>query len=233
MRRLPANRLLAAPLLVWAAPALAAEPDAQVWAAQQAFITLDPKLLAFTDLQLRMTDDASRAGQILVRGALGLKVAPSTTVWGGYGYIRTDPKGGRVSHEHRIFQQVMWRALGDGLGNQTSRVTVTGRTRLEQRMVEGTAGTGWRLRQLVRLDVPTGKRGDPLVVAWVEPFVAFNRTAWGQKSGFDQLRTFAGVALPVGRGLSLEAGYSTQYVAREAREDRMNHIASLSFVIRR
>lgn len=227
------RRLLVLPVLLAACPARAAEEDAQVWAAQQAFITLDPELLAFTDLQLRLTDDAARAGQMIARGALGAKVAPSTTVWAGYGYIRTSPSGGKVSHEHRVFQQVMWRALGDGLGNQTSRVTVTGRTRLEQRMVEGTGGTGWRLRQLVRLDVPTGKAGQPVLVAWVEPFVAFNRTAWGQKSGFDQLRTFAGAALPVGRGLSLEAGYSTQYVARAGRADRMNHIASLSFVIRR
>ncbi len=44
---------------------------------------------------------------------------------------------------------------------------------------------------------------------------------------------FAGVALPVGRGISVEAGYSGQYVSRPAPEDRMNHIASLSLMIRR
>lgn len=227
------RRFLACALMLTASPTLAAEDDAQVWLAQQSFVNLDKNLVLFTDLQLRLTDDAARAGQAIARGALGVRVHRSTTVWGGYGYIRTDPAGGRVSHEHRVFEQVMWRAFGDGIGNTTTRPTLTGRTRLEQRMIEGQDGTGWRLRQLVRLDVPLGKPGTPQAVLWAEPFVGLNRTGWGQKSGFDQLRGFAGLALPVGKGISVEAGYSGQYVSRPAREDRMNHIASLSLLIRR
>ncbi len=227
------RRMLFPALVLAATPALAAEDDAQVWLAQQSFLNLNQDLVLFTDVQLRLTDDAQRAGQAIVRGALGVKLDRSTTVWGGYGYIRSDPLGGRVSHEHRVFEQVTWRAFGDGAGNGTTRPTLTGRTRLEQRLVDGQSGTGWRLRQLVRLDVPLGKPGSPQAVVWAEPFVGLNRTGWGQKSGFDQLRGFAGVALPVGRGVSVEAGYSGQYVSRPAREDRMNHIASLSLMIRR
>jgi hypothetical protein len=220
-------------MMLAATPALAAEEDTQVWLAQQSFLNLNKDLVLFTDLQVRLTDDAARAGQAIARGALGVRLDPSTTVWGGYGYIRSDPQGGRVSHEHRLFEQVTWRAFGDGAGNGTTRPTLTGRTRLEQRMVEGQQGTGWRLRQLVRLDVPLGKPGSPQAVVWAEPFVGLNRTGWGQKSGFDQLRGFAGLALPVGKGISVEAGYSGQYVSRPARDDRMNHIASLSLMIRR
>lgn len=227
------RRMLFPALVLAATPALAAEDDAQVWLAQQSFLNLNQNLVLFTDVQLRLTDDAQRAGQAIVRGALGVKLDRSTTVWGGYGYIRSDPLGGRVSHEHRVFEQVTWRAFGDGAGNGTTRPTLTGRTRLEQRLVDGQGGTGWRLRQLVRLDVPLGKPGAPQAVVWAEPSVGLNRTGWGQKSGFDQLRGFAGVALPVGRGISVEAGYSGQYVSRPAREDRMNHIASLSLMIRR
>jgi hypothetical protein len=227
------RRFLACALLLAASPALAAEDDAQVWLAQQSFLNLGHDLVLFTDLQLRLTDDAARAGQTIARGALGVKLDRSTTVWGGYGYIRSDPQGGRVTHEHRVFEQVTWRAFGDGAGNGTTRPTLTGRSRLEQRMLEGQGGTGWRLRQLVRLDVPLGKPGTPQAVVWAEPFVGLNRTGWGQKSGFDQLRGFAGLALPLARGISAEAGYSGQYVSRPAREDRMNHIASLSLMIRR
>lgn len=232
MRRFLCSALL--PCALATSPSFAAEEDGQVWAAQQSFIALSPKLVLFTDAQLRLTDDAARAGQMIARGALGVKLDPSTTLWGGYGFIRSHTKGAAVTHEHRIFQQATWRVVGDGVGNATSRTTITGRTRLEQRLMEGRGGDmGWRLRQLVRLDVPLGAPGKPVAVVWAEPFIGLNQTGWGQKSGFDQVRTFAGLALPVARGMSVEAGYSNQYVARVAREDRSNHIASLTFVIRR
>lgn len=80
---------------------------------------------------------------------IGLKLDKTTTAFIGYAYVRTDPAGPAKSHEHRIFQQLSFRIAGDGKG-----VTLTGRTRLEKRMFESQDGTGWRLRQQLRLTPP-------------------------------------------------------------------------------
>jgi hypothetical protein len=84
-------------------------------------------------------------------------------------------------------------------------------------MVEGQDGTGWRLRQPVRLDVPLGKPGSPQAVLWAEPFVGLNRTGWGQ----DRLRPVARLSRAGsagGQGISVEAAIQANTCrARRAR----------------
>lgn len=222
----PSRALLAAASLLSAPCAMAAQEDEQVWLAQFSTIEVGQKVLLFTDVQLRFTDGADRLGQVLLRPAVGYRITPSDTLFLGYAYVRTEPLNGTPTDEHRMFQQALVRVVG-GPG----KTTVTSRTRLEQRWLEGRSGMGWRLRQQVRLDAPVAKGLNAIV--WAEPFVNLDTTAWGQRAGFDQLRGFAGVGLPIARGIAIEAGYSGQYVNRFNVPDRMNHIGSLSLTIRR
>lgn len=206
-------------LLLSANAALAAEEDANIWLAQTATVDLGGDAVLWLEAQERFTDDASRLGQLLVRPAVGYKLDKSTTVFVGYAYVMTDPVGPAKTHEHRIFQQLSFRLLGDGKG-----VTVTGRTRLEQRMLEGRDGTGWRLRQQLRLTAPLA--GKVRAVAWTEPFIGFNETSF-QRDGLGLWRNFAGVAIPVGKSFTIEPGYLNQYVVRSG-TDRIDHTASLT-----
>lgn len=218
--------LLAAASLLASAPALAAQEDEQVWLAQFSTIEVGDKVLLFSDVQFRLTDGADRLGQVLVRPAVGYRITPSDTLFLGYAYVRTEPLNGAPTDEHRMFQQALVRIAG-GPG----KVTLTGRTRLEQRWLEGRSDMGWRLRQQVRMDAPVAKGVNAIV--WAEPFVNFDTTSWGQRAGLDQVRVFGGVGLPLARGIALEAGYSGQYVNRYNAPDRMNHIGSLSLTLRR
>lgn len=206
--------------LMMASPALALEEDPEVWGAATATISANDKVVVWLEAQGRFSDDASRLGQLLLRPAVGLKLDKTTTAFIGYAYVFTDPIGPASSEEHRIWQQLNWRLLGDGQG-----VTVTGRTRFEQRFRQGSSDMGLRFRQLLRVTAPTSSA--VRLVGWHESFIAIDDTNWGQRSGFDRMRNFVGIAYPVNANVSIEPGYMNEYVRLRA-QDRMNHIASLT-----
>lgn len=206
--------------LLFATPAMADE-DIQSWAAATATIPVSDKVVIWLEAQGRFSDDVTRLGQLLLRPGVGYKVSPSTTIFAGYAYVRTDPVGPVRTTEHRIWQQVSWRALGNG-----KDTTLSGRSRLEQRFVNGTRHVGVRFRQLLRLTVPVDPRGLQ-AVGWSEAFVGLNDTQAGQRTGFDRLRSFAGVSVPISRTMRIEPGYMNEYINGRP-NDRVNHIASLT-----
>lgn len=210
---------LAGLALASAGAARAAEEDTQAWAVVNATGALNDKMVLTVDSQARFTNNASRLGQLIVRPSVGWRLDSTTTASLGYAYIRSTPKGRPTTHEHRVWEQMSYRLLGDGKG-----VTLTGRTRLEQRHVEGRDGTGWRVRQQVRVTGPLkdGVRG----VAWTEPFVGFNQTSWGQRDGLHLWRSFAGVSVPISKTVTLEPGYLHQRAFRTG-PDAVTHAAAV------
>ena len=52
-------------------------------------------------------------------------------------------------------------------------------------------------------------------------------TRAGQRTGFDRLRSFVGVSVPVSRTMRLEPGYMNEYVNGRP-DDHANHIASVT-----
>lgn len=212
--------LLAPAALLLAVPAHATNEDMHVWGAATATITLSDKTVLWLEGQTRFYDDASRLGQALIRPGVGYKLGATETVFIGYAYVNTDQTTTPDTREHRVWQQFSFRAAGDGKG-----VTLTGRSRFEQRFMEGSGDMGLRVRQMLRLTAPlTGKAR---LVGWGEAFVALDDTAWGQRSGFDRLRSFAGVTVPLGKSLALEPGYLNEYI-RLRGENRMNHVLSVT-----
>ena len=201
------------------AVAHAAEEDGNIWLAQTATADLGGDMVLWLEAQERFTNDASRLGQLLVRPAVGYKLDKTTTVFFGYAYVMTDPVGPVRTNEHRVFQQLSFRVAGNGKG-----VTVTGRTRLEQRFLEEQPGTAWRLRQQLRVTAPLS--GKVRAVAWTEPFIGLNQTGF-QRSELGLWRNFAGIAVPLGKRFTFEPVYLNQYVVRGG-PDRIDHAASLT-----
>jgi hypothetical protein len=206
--------------LLGAAPAAAASEDFHVWGAATATIAASDSTVIWLEAQTRFYDDAGRLGQLLLRPGIGYKLDANTTVFLGYAYVRTDQLATPHTNEHRIWQQLSFRLAGDGQG-----ATVVGRSRLEQRFMSGSGDMGLRFRQQLRLTAPLA--GKARAVGWAEAFVALDDTGWGQRSGFDRLRSFAGITVPLGPSLALEPGYMNEYI-RLPNQDRMNHIASLT-----
>jgi hypothetical protein len=206
------------------APAFAANEDIQAWGAATIVHDASAKVVLTLETQSRWTEDASRIGQALVRPSIGYKLGSNTTASIGYAFVHTDPLGPASSNEHRLWQQIGLRLAGDGKG-----VTVTGRSRLEQRWMEGSDDMGWRLRQQLRLTAPLS--GKVRAVAWSEAFVSLDDTSWGQNSGLDRWRNSVGLSVPVSKAVTIEPGYINQWVVRPG-QDRVHHIGNLSVTAR-
>ena len=222
VNNLLARTALTALLIGLPVVAQAAEEDVGAWSAINATAALNNRVSLTMDTQLRFSNDVSRLGQYLIRPSVGLKVGANTTLSLGYAYFHTDPVGPALSDEHRVWQQAAFRLAGNGNGRG---LTLTGRSRLEQRWVEGSSGMGLRLRQQLRLTAPVS--GKVRAVAWTEPFIAFNDTQWGQRSGLDRWRNFAGLNAPLSKAVSIEPGYLNQWVNRRG-ADLVQHIGSVT-----
>lgn len=206
------------PGLLFATPLQAADQDGQVWTGASLSVDLSKQVVATLEAGVRFTDDASRTGQTFVRPSIGYRIGRNTTASLGYAYFHSDPVGPSQSKEHRLWEQISFRALGDGKG-----ITITGRSRLEQRRVEGRDDTGWRYRQQIRVTAPLGTKVRGFYYS--EGFVTLNTTEWGQRSGLDRVRNSVGLSIPITKAVTLEPGYLNQWILRGP--DRVHHIANL------
>jgi hypothetical protein len=178
------------------------DSDFQAWSAL--FFTGKPaedsRLLLWFDGHARFNDDASDLGVSIIRPGLGWRVSDKVDLWAGYARVVSRSDAAPDVEENRIWQQATY-PVSTLFGG-----ALTGRTRLEQRFRETGDDTGWRVRQFVRWE--RRFEGSPLspVIA-NELFVNVNDADWGQQSGFDQNRLFAGGAWRVSKNVRLEGGY--------------------------
>lgn len=184
----------------------------------------DSRLRWWFDGHARFFQNTDGFGQSIVRPGLGYALSDTTTLWAGYGWIRTSPASGPIIDEHRIWQQVTW--------SETYQPwSIGSRSRLEQRFLEADAGTGWRFRQLVSARRALDSAPEFSLVAWDELFVHLNDTDWGAHRGFDQNRLFLGFGWKPrsGRQSRVEIGYLNQYINRAGGQDLTNHLISVNF----
>lgn len=201
--------------------------DEQAWVNLTAIGPVSGDLVYFVELQPRFGDGVSRLDHVLLRGAIGWKLSPSVTVYQGYAHVETPVKNGPSFNEERSFQQLSWN-IGKPWGGELSS-----RTRLEQRWRSDGGDTGWRLREMLRYEHALSEdRQGPAALLWSELFVALNNTDWGARSGFDQLRTFVGVELPIGGASTAEIGYLNQTIDQTLGRTRINHAASVTIWFR-
>ena len=207
-----------------ATPAVAqSNQNSGFWTQVSATAPMGRDLLGSVEVQGRFNDDAAMEQRILRLG-VGYRASPGATVWAGYHYQGVERDGQPGTTEHRGGQQVSLN-IGPAFSGAFSA-----RTRLEQRFVRSGDDVGWRLRQQLRYDRPIGRDPDVSFVAHAEVFVAMNDTDWGASGGFDRIRSFVGVAIPVRETVSLEIGYLNQLDDRAI--DRIDHVLSLSMVLR-
>ena len=220
--------LSASTLLPGAAAHAKTAEDEQVWLNLTAMGPVSGKLIFFAEIQPRFGNGASQADQTILRGAVGWKLSPELSIYQGYGHIVLPSQGGRDVNEERSFQQISW-TIGKPRGGEFSS-----RTRLEQRWRSDGSGMGWRLREMLRYEKPL-KPGSQAVNALVyaEGFAALNSTNWGQRAGFDQLRSFVGAEVKLMGKSTAEIGYLNQLINQRGGNERMNHVASVTLFFRR
>lgn len=186
-----------------------AQAGAGVWAGQGFTLDLNPdrrqSLLLWLDLHERQTGATFNA---IVRPGVGVKLIPGLTLWAGYGWIPT--VGDNVTHEHRLWQQV----IGE---SNPGPLKLMGRLRFEQRFLEGADNVGLRLRGFGRLGAPI--RGPVGVSVWDEAFIRLNDNG-GDSQPFDQNRLFVGMYHSSG-WLRVEMGYLNLIRGLEPRVDHL------------
>ena len=198
-----------------AAPAMA---DGQAWFAVEAKGEIADGLLLLTDVNYRLTQDATHPGQIQLRGFLGHQFG-TVTVAAGYSWIHTSKPGSDPRNEHRLTQQVEIPLL-DRPG-----IKLAARTRLEQRFYTDMGGVSWRLRERLKLTVPIDANGLSLI-SHAELLAALNDGPSGAQGGDVQTRAFGGFGIPFTHSVLLEAGYLNQHDWQ--RSKTTNHILTLT-----
>lgn len=193
--------------------------DAQIWLSAGTSGSLAGPLELHADGALRWYDSGAHLGHLQVRGMLAWRFSRSLMLGAGYTYVRNTAVGGRSTHEHRPFQQLNFPIASLGAAQ------LVGRTRLEQRFFEERSGLTWRLRQQVRLNIPLEGPDGLRAIIHVEPYFVLNRIGPNLPTGLNQVRSFAGLGIPLGGYTTLEAGYMNQAFAIADR--RVNHALSL------
>ena len=169
--------------------------------------------------QLRLTEDMSRVGLLRFQGGLGVALAPGIAAEIGYDHSRQLPEGRDPYAVHRFTEALNYVLIRDG------GLRLDGRTRLEQMLFSNSSERRHRLRQRLRLSVPLAGEGRLRGVVYGEAWVSLKGRP-GAGSGIEQWRGYAGLALPVARGSTLQTGY--MHKIDMAGRNRANHIVEVS-----
>ena len=203
----------------------AAADDTQLWLAFTTRTSLAGPLELHADTNARWIDGMRHVGHIQFRAMLGWRLPSKTLVSGGYSYVRADQLSGGTVFEHRPFQQ-----LNVPLG-KIGKAQLSTRTRFEQRLFSNFSGVTLRLRQQVSLAIPIDHASGLEVIVETEPFFVLNAPSGTDvPTGFHQIRTFAGINLPISPQIAIEAGYLNQHILPDG--GRTNHNLSLTLATR-
>jgi hypothetical protein len=215
---------MAALAMAMAPVARATETDHQVWLTLNSSAEVGKATVAL-DLNTRLTEGARRVSQENARFTISLPVSPVVSLGGGYffGYAELPDVPDIV--EHRTFEQAIVRFRGMPKG-----VVLNARTRIEQRFRRNEGQMGLRGYQQVRLQVPL--KGKLSGFTLIEAAYNLNETDWGQHPGLSAVRGAAGVNYPLNGHISVQPGYSAQYVKRWRAEDRLYHALMFNLVVK-
>ena len=213
--------LLLVAAIACAAPALAAEPDPQLWTASTAEFDLGGDIGAAAQFVARFGDDANGPSELQYQADLGWEARPGLAIDAGYSYVVRYQDSDVTTREHRVRQQVAV-GLGEALGGK-----LEARARLEQRWRDDGDDTLHRLRTRLAWSRPIGRDGMSLRL-WSEGFFHLNDSDWGREARFARVRSQVSLRRRFGDALTGEVGYLNQYDRSRGREDSFVHALSLA-----
>jgi hypothetical protein len=216
---------LFAAVVLMPTPALAGD-DAELWLRASATADLSERWQLGLESILRFSAEADGLYEGEFGGTLGYELQSGLTLAAGYLRVPTYSRSGVVRKENRFRQQLSFAVAAMG------KSKLSGRLRIEERLI-GTGGDmGVRLRPGIGLSIPLRSGASIALVASHESFVNLNSTDWGQDAGYDRMRNFLGVSAPVSKRLTIEGGYLNQFSFRKGAQDIQDHVASASMSYR-
>jgi len=209
-------RAILAPALLLLAPAAHAQTveDEQLWLQTNANVGIGDDTRLTLEGIARWSDRQGGLFHTEIGGIVSHKLSKHVEI--GFGYRHVAGHGGNsADDENRLRQHVVLT-----FGRLTSRF------RIDERFHPDGNEVGIRLRPLLRYNHPVGK-GVSLFASH-ESFFMANDTDWGQRAGYDRMRNWVGVTVPIAKGISSDIGYLNQYrFARNGGSAQMDHALSM------
>lgn len=193
----------------------AVENDLHDWNSLYITAPITEKIKFNLEETVRIGEKFRHLNQNVLRPALGYQLTKDLSIWQGYAWNPAFyPK---YNNEQHIWQQILWQ-------HTFPKLTVTGRFRLQERLIEGVDGSSVRTRYFLRLAYPLDKKKHWSLVAQTEPFVTLNTRPHGPLRGLDRINSFFGINKKFNDHVNVDFGYQLQYVnATSPAEDRLNH----------
>jgi hypothetical protein len=199
-------------------PSLASTKTAQdfgLWGSVSIFGSLsnkDPDLhkikYLISDTQRNMAD-VTRFSQNLLLVGMGYAITPEWTLMGGLTHIYTNqPYSVNTIRENRIWEQARW-------NKAYTHFSLTSRSRIEQRFIQGVSNVPNRFREMLILSIPLPINIKLSFITSNEVFWNINSIGNGSESGlngFSQNRFFIGFGYKFSDKVSLITGYLNQYL---------------------
>ncbi len=192
------------------APAFAQQVDTQAWLQVNARVKVDDHWSGTLEGIVRASDRQGGVYTTEIGGIIAYK--PSKLVELGFGYRHVSFYNGNTGADEDRLRQHIVLTLG----------RVTTRLRLDERFHPGGPEIGFRIRPLIRYNLPIGHKHT--VFFSHEDFLLANSTRWGQRAGWERMRNIVGITLPLGSKSNIELGYLNQYrFGRFGARPQMDH----------
>lgn len=219
----PARLLLATAGFMLCPPALAQQEDEQLWFQLNANVPLARNTRVTLEQITRFGDRPDGLYTTEFGALFGQKVSRQLELGFGYRHVGFY-NGNRNRDEDRFRQQVV-----GTFGRFSTRL------RLDERFHPEGKEVGFRLRPLIRYNLPLGRplglKATALFVSH-ESFFLPNSTRWGQRRGYERMRNWVGVMVPVSSRMSADLSYLNQYrFARGGARAQMDHALSVQLTI--
>jgi hypothetical protein len=200
-------------------PALAADPDLQLWIPIQLIHPVDEHWELSMQVEPRLESDISEFSELVYKPAINYHFNEAFAFSVGYKYIDKY----RKADEQDLWQETHCNKKIDDL--------VTGfQVRLEERFIDDIGGVIPRLRLLQHLSHPLGESPNYLTGFGAVRFNLDDKGT-GPVSGFEQSRVYAALGRHFGDRVQFECGYLWRYEEERSGFDLNDHAIHFQLLI--
>ncbi len=213
------RRFWALPLLLVSASAHAQQEDEQVWLQVNTHVPLDDNTRVTLEQIARFSDRQGGLTQSELGVLVGQRVSKNFEL--GFGYRHVGFHNRNTALDEERFRQQIVGTFGP----------ISTRFRVDERFHPHGKEVGIRIRPLIRYNHKLNDKGLAAFVSH-ESFYLPNATKWGQRRGYERMRNWVGLVVPVSRKISADVAYLNQYrLARGSSRAQMDHALSIQLTI--
>lgn len=211
--------ILALPLLALSSPAIAQQEAEALWLQVNTHVPLDAGTRVTLEQIARFSDGQDGLYTTEFGALIGQKVSKQIELGLGYRHVGFH-NANTAADEDRFRQQVV---------GTFGRVST--RFRIDERFHPRGDEVGIRIRPLVRYNQPLGAKGLAMFVSHESFFIA-NTTKWGQRRGYERMRNWLGLVVPISSKVNADVAYLNQYrFARGGSRGQSEHALNLQVTI--